>query len=261
MLLKGGYAAAPAPAGAGARGPARRRRHASWRAARRLRPKAGEEVEDCRGQARSCRGSSARTRTCTRRWLAGHAGSARRPAQSFPEMLGRVWWKLDQALDEEADLLLRAWSAPWKRCKAGTTTIVDHHASPNAIPGSLDIIREAFGRGRRARRALLRGHGPRRAAAAGRGTRRKRSVPRPRRAQTRSSGAWSARTRRSRCATRAWPLSATWCATTAPASTSTSRRRRTTWLRTRRRTGAASSIGSSGTACSTSGRCWRTACT
>ena len=37
------------------------------------------------------------------------------------------------------------WSAPSKPSAAGTTTIVDHHASPNAIPGSLDIIREAFG--------------------------------------------------------------------------------------------------------------------
>lgn len=62
----------------------------------------------------------------------------------FLEILQRVWWRLDRALDAEsvrASAMLGALEA--LRC--GTTTIVDHHASPNFIDGSLDVIAEALG--------------------------------------------------------------------------------------------------------------------
>jgi cytosine/adenosine deaminase-related metal-dependent hydrolase len=55
-----------------------------------------------------------------------------------------VWWRLDQALTDEA-IYYSAMVGAVEAVRAGTTTIVDHHASPNAIPGSLGIIREAFG--------------------------------------------------------------------------------------------------------------------
>ncbi len=61
---------------------------------------------------------------------------------SFLEILEQIWWRLDTALDLE---MLR-WSAMLGAVEAlenGTTAIVDHHESPNAIEGSLDVIAEA----------------------------------------------------------------------------------------------------------------------
>ncbi len=66
------------------------------------------------------------------------------PPRNFVEILQRIWWRLDRALDEEtvrASALVGAMEA----LLAGTTTLIDHHASPNAIDGSLDVIAEAFG--------------------------------------------------------------------------------------------------------------------
>jgi putative selenium metabolism protein SsnA len=72
----------------------------------------------------------------------GMPGPAAAPT-SFPDMLRRVWWRLDESLTEEA-VYYSAMIGAVEALRAGTTTIVDHHASPNAIAGSLDIIREAF---------------------------------------------------------------------------------------------------------------------
>jgi cytosine/adenosine deaminase-related metal-dependent hydrolase len=60
----------------------------------------------------------------------------------FTEILEQVWWRLDAVLDLE---LIR-WSAllgAVEAVEAGTTAIVDHHASPSAIDGSLDVIAAA----------------------------------------------------------------------------------------------------------------------
>lgn len=62
----------------------------------------------------------------------------------FLEILQRVWWRLDRALDEES-LRASARLAALEALRCGTTTIVDHHASPNFINGSLDVIADAFG--------------------------------------------------------------------------------------------------------------------
>ena len=53
-----------------------------------------------------------------------------------------MWWPLDQALDEEA---VRASAEVMlvDAIRHGTTTLIDHHASPNAIDGSLDVIADA----------------------------------------------------------------------------------------------------------------------
>jgi cytosine/adenosine deaminase-related metal-dependent hydrolase len=64
-----------------------------------------------------------------------------RPA-NFLQILERVWWRLDRAIDEE---ILRA-SARYYAAEAllaGTTTLIDHHESPNFIEGSLDVIADA----------------------------------------------------------------------------------------------------------------------
>ena len=60
----------------------------------------------------------------------------------FLSILEQVWWRLDAALDLE---MLR-WSAMLGAVEAlqcGTTAIVDHHESPNAIEGSLSVIADA----------------------------------------------------------------------------------------------------------------------
>jgi putative selenium metabolism protein SsnA len=54
-----------------------------------------------------------------------------------------VWWKLDEALDDEANYY-SALVGAIEAVKFGTTTLVDHHASPNSIRGSLDLIKEGM---------------------------------------------------------------------------------------------------------------------
>ena len=64
------------------------------------------------------------------------------PASNFVEILERLWWRLDKALSEE-DITLSA-QIPLAECiRNGTTTIIDHHASPSFREGSLDLIEKA----------------------------------------------------------------------------------------------------------------------
>ncbi len=65
------------------------------------------------------------------------------PPASFLQILQRVWWRLDRALDEPS-VRLSALVGGLEALRAGTTTVIDHHASPNFIDGSLDIIAEAL---------------------------------------------------------------------------------------------------------------------
>jgi putative selenium metabolism protein SsnA len=63
-------------------------------------------------------------------------------AKDFPEILEKLWWRLDKALD------LSGVRASTEVClvdaiRNGTTTLIDHHASQHAIAGSLDTIAEA----------------------------------------------------------------------------------------------------------------------
>ncbi|MEP7288056.1 MAG: putative aminohydrolase SsnA [Chloroflexota bacterium] len=60
-------------------------------------------------------------------------------ARDFPEILRKLWWPLDKALTLE-DVRLSALVSLVDAVKHGTTTLIDHHASPNAIAGSLDSI-------------------------------------------------------------------------------------------------------------------------
>ncbi|MHB8619757.1 MAG: amidohydrolase family protein [Chloroflexota bacterium] len=64
------------------------------------------------------------------------------PPASFEEILRRLWWRLDKLLTLKA---VQA-SAQVMLCDAirsGCTTVVDHHASPSDVDGSLDVIAEA----------------------------------------------------------------------------------------------------------------------
>lgn len=59
--------------------------------------------------------------------------------KDFPEILQRLWWPLDKALDERS-VRSSALVCLVDAIKHGTTTLIDHHASPNFIDGSLDVI-------------------------------------------------------------------------------------------------------------------------
>ena len=59
--------------------------------------------------------------------------------KDFPEILNKLWWPLDRSLDEES-IQYSVLPCLVDAIKHGTTTLFDHHASPNAIDGSLDII-------------------------------------------------------------------------------------------------------------------------
>jgi putative selenium metabolism protein SsnA len=64
------------------------------------------------------------------------------PASNFVEILERLWWKVDRALLDE-DITLSA-QIPLIECiRNGTTTVIDHHASPGSPDGSLDLIESA----------------------------------------------------------------------------------------------------------------------
>jgi cytosine/adenosine deaminase-related metal-dependent hydrolase len=61
---------------------------------------------------------------------------------NFTQILERVWWRLDRALDERS-LVASARLYAAESLLRGTTTLNDHHESPNLIEGSLDLIADA----------------------------------------------------------------------------------------------------------------------
>jgi putative selenium metabolism protein SsnA len=65
-----------------------------------------------------------------------------KPAGNFVDVLKNLWWRLDSALTTE-DCYYSALIALLDSIRHGTTTLIDHHASPQAIPGSLSAIEKA----------------------------------------------------------------------------------------------------------------------
>ena len=65
------------------------------------------------------------------------------PPRNFLEVLERVWWRLDRALDAES-VYLSGLVGAIEAALSGTTLLIDHHASPSFIRGSLDTLRRAI---------------------------------------------------------------------------------------------------------------------
>ncbi len=64
------------------------------------------------------------------------------PSKNFPEVLENLWWRLDKKLSLD-DTYYSAMVANVDAIKHGTTTLIDHHASPNAVIGSLNKLAQA----------------------------------------------------------------------------------------------------------------------
>jgi putative selenium metabolism protein SsnA len=65
------------------------------------------------------------------------------PSKDFAQQLQHLWWRLDRAIDLpilEASALYGCAEA----AACGVTSLVDHHAGPEAIDGSLSVMRAAY---------------------------------------------------------------------------------------------------------------------
>lgn len=65
------------------------------------------------------------------------------PCPDFISTLKNLWWRLDRALDEES-LYYSGLICSMEAIRSGCTAVIDHHASPNYIAGSLSQLRNAF---------------------------------------------------------------------------------------------------------------------
>jgi len=75
--------------------------------------------------------------------LARGMGAPKKNPENFNEILQYIWWTLDKALDHEA-VYYSALATAMACAKNGVTFVIDHHASPFAVEGSLGIIAKAF---------------------------------------------------------------------------------------------------------------------
>ena len=65
-----------------------------------------------------------------------------KPSRDFQEVLENLWWRLDKKLTLD-DCYYSALLPLVDAVKRGTTTLIDHHASPFAVRGSLNLIAKA----------------------------------------------------------------------------------------------------------------------
>ena len=65
------------------------------------------------------------------------------PSSDFVQVLQHLWWRLDTAID--VDILKTSGEiGVLEAIRSGITAVVDHHASPSCIEGSLGILKTAF---------------------------------------------------------------------------------------------------------------------
>lgn len=65
------------------------------------------------------------------------------PSTDFVSTLQNLWWRLDRAIDPEI-LRSSGMVCALDAVKAGCTAVIDHHASPSFIKGSLTTLKECF---------------------------------------------------------------------------------------------------------------------
>ena len=107
----------------------------------RLEPGPGEEVLDLSGHVVIPGLVNAHTHLYSA--LARGMPAPSPPPRSFVEVLERVWWRLDRALDRSSTRA-SALVGGMEAALSGTTLLVDHHSSPAFIRGSLATVREAL---------------------------------------------------------------------------------------------------------------------
>jgi putative selenium metabolism protein SsnA len=106
-----------------------------------LAARAGEEVLDLPGAVILPGLVNAHTHLYSA--LARGMPGPRVPPRSFVEILERVWWRLDRALDAES-VYMSGLVGAIEAALSGTTLLIDHHASPSFIRGSLEVLRRAL---------------------------------------------------------------------------------------------------------------------
>lgn len=109
--------------------------------AKRLSKRGGEKVVDLSGKYLMPGMVNGHTHLYSA--LARGMPAPKKTPRNFYEILRYVWWVLDRALDEEG-VYYSALAGVLDAVRCGTTTLVDHHASPSFIRGSLDVMKEAF---------------------------------------------------------------------------------------------------------------------
>ena len=66
-----------------------------------------------------------------------------KPSGDFISVLQNLWWRLDRALDEES-LYYSGLTGALEAIRCGTTSVIDHNASPSFIKGSLNLLKNSF---------------------------------------------------------------------------------------------------------------------
>jgi putative selenium metabolism protein SsnA len=100
-------------------------------------PAPGDEIVDCGGSVLMPGLVNGHTHLYSA--LAAGMPVPPRPPKNFHEILQFIWWPLDRAHTlESVEMSGTIGALAAVRC--GTTTLIDHHASPNAIEGSLTAL-------------------------------------------------------------------------------------------------------------------------
>lgn len=106
-------------------------------------PQEGDEVVDCGGAVVTPGLVNGHTHLYSA--LAAGMPAPPRVPKDFHEILELIWWRLDRAHDlESVEVSGQMGALAALRC--GTTTLIDHHASPQAIENSLTHLENGIAR-------------------------------------------------------------------------------------------------------------------
>jgi putative selenium metabolism protein SsnA len=97
----------------------------------------GDEIVDCSGAVLMPGLVNGHTHLYSA--LAAGMPAPPRAPRNFHEILKFIWWRLDRAHTPES-VEMSGLVGALAAIRCGTTTLVDHHASPNAIDGSLSAL-------------------------------------------------------------------------------------------------------------------------